>query len=508
MNTLIKMENVWKKYRKYVLKNIDFEIKHGEKVAIVGANGGGKSTMSEILSGIRLPTIGRIIKDKNLVLGIQFQQSKYPTGINVLDMVKYYLKTFNIEMSYDKLESILKTYQLAKFKRKFVSELSIGDQQRLNILLAVIHNPNLVVLDEISTGLDIQIREDIFQFLQKKVMTKDVAVILITHQMEEVERFCEKLIFLHQGQIIERKNVKEIVENFGSVKKYMEFMLNKYKGKDLEQKIKNHDIPKSTTIINRKQKNAQKSRSLWKLIIKYYGRGIFVPSFLILYPILNISLLGYAYGQVNLESLKAIIQGITVVQIISIGIFIMPETIVDFKNSVILKRIGATHIKSIIFILSLAILGFLFGLFSYFWSIMWAGIFFGNQYGWVNLLQLDHLAAAIPFLFIILASSSAFGLMLTIFFKSSASFIAASNFIFVVVSFLSGGYVPIHALEADKVLNVMLYFNPFYYIVHLYLIIMNGTFMFDLKNISFILISLFLFTFYVIMGVKNLRWQA
>lgn len=508
MKTLIKLQNVVKKYDKVVLDNINFEIKKGEKVAIIGANGGGKSTMSEIISGIRFPTSGKVQRSENLVLGIQFQQSKYPTGITVLDMIKYYLETFNINLTYQELDTLLETYQLSLFRKKFVSELSIGDQQRLNILLAIIHKPELVVLDEISTGLDIQIREDIFQFLQKNVMNKNTAVILITHQMEEVERFCERLIFLHQGKIIERKTVKQVVKSFGSVKKYTEYMLNKYKGQDLEKKIRTNAAPLSTQIINHKQDHPKKSRALWELILKYYGRGIFVPLFLIFYPILNLLLLGYAYDSVNLEALKEIIQGITVVQIISIGIFVMPETIIDFKNSVILKRIGATHIKSSVFIISLAILGILFGFFTYFWSILWAGIFFAGNHGWANLLDLKNLGTALPFLIIILASSSGFGLMLTIFFKSSASFIAASNFAFVIISFLSGGFTPIRTLELDNVLKILVYFNPFYYVIHLYLVALNGDWVFDLKNSLFIVVSISLLSFYVLMGVKNLKWQA
>lgn len=508
MKALIKLENIIKTYDRDVLKNVNFEIYRGEKVAIIGANGGGKSTMSEILSGIRTPSKGKVIRHKDLVLGIQFQQSKYPTGITVLDMIKYYLETFNIEMNYADLEVLLETYQLSQFSKKFVSELSLGDQQRLNILLAIIHKPDLIVLDEISTGLDIQIREDIFQFLEKKVMTKEVAIILITHHMEEVERFCERLVFLHQGKIIEQKKVKVVVKEYGSVKKYMEFMLNKYKGQDLERKIKTTVAPSATDFINHKKKKVHKSFALWKIILKYYGRGIFVPMFLILYPILNLLLLGYAYNDVSLDALKTIIQGITVVQIISIGIFVMPETIIDFKNSVILKRIGATHIKSSVFILSLAVLGFLFGLFSYFWSIMWAGIFFGNEHGWKNLLELNNLLAALPFLTILLASSSGFGLMLTIFFKSSASFIAASNFAFVIISFLSGGYTPINTLEADAILKIMVYFNPFYYIIYLYLNVLRGTFIFDLQNSIYIVVSILLLATYVFMGVRNLRWQA
>ncbi len=100
-----------------------------------------------------------------------------------MDMLTYYLETFNIEINVGQLNELLNTYQLSAAKNKNIMFLSGGQQQRLNILLSVIHKPDLVILDEVSTGLDIEVKEEIFDFLQKNIVEKNVAMILVTHNM-------------------------------------------------------------------------------------------------------------------------------------------------------------------------------------------------------------------------------------------------------------------------------------------------------------------------------------
>jgi ABC-2 type transport system ATP-binding protein len=140
--TLIKLTNIKKQYgKKIVLHDINLEIKKGDRIGVIGPNGGGKSTLSEIIAGIRKPTEGKVEKKEDLILGIQFQESRYPIGITVIDMIKYYLETFSIEMKETELTELLRIYQILGFKNKYVSSLSGGQQQRLNILLGLIQQP-------------------------------------------------------------------------------------------------------------------------------------------------------------------------------------------------------------------------------------------------------------------------------------------------------------------------------------------------------------------------------
>ncbi|WP_338975462.1 ABC transporter ATP-binding protein [Spiroplasma endosymbiont of Monopis laevigella] len=214
---------------KTVLNKLNIKIKAGERIGIIGANGSGKSTLTEIIAGIRHATSGVIEKKEGIVIGFQFQESKYPPGITVMDMLTYYLETFNIEINVGQLNELLNTYQLSAAKNKNIMFLSGGQQQRLNILLSVIHKPDLVILDEVSTGLDIEVKEEIFDFLQKNIVEKNVAMILVTHNMSEIEHFCTSIIYMHDGDIIEKRTVKEVVKEYGSVHNYTSQQFQKYK---------------------------------------------------------------------------------------------------------------------------------------------------------------------------------------------------------------------------------------------------------------------------------------
>ncbi|PWF94524.1 ATP-binding cassette domain-containing protein [Spiroplasma poulsonii] len=160
---ILEVKAVSKKYhQKYVLKDINFTIHQHEKIGLIGANGSGKTTLSEIIAGVRKPSSGEIIYHQEVTIGIQFQNSQYPPRLTQLDMIKYYCDTFKLNLTASEIKELLKTYQLTTVMKKNIAKLPGGQQQRLNILLSVIHQPQLVILDEVSTGLDIAVKEVIF----------------------------------------------------------------------------------------------------------------------------------------------------------------------------------------------------------------------------------------------------------------------------------------------------------------------------------------------------------
>ncbi|WHQ37379.1 ABC transporter ATP-binding protein [Spiroplasma sp. SV19] len=222
---ILEVKAVSKKYhQKYVLKDINFTIHQNEKIGLIGANGSGKTTLSEIIAGVRKTSSGEIVYHHQLTIGIQFQNSQYPPGLTPFDMIKYYCDTFKLNLTPVEINKLLETYQLTTVMKKNIAKLSGGQQQRLNILLSVIHQPQLVILDEVSTGLDIAVKEVIFQFLEQNIIINHRAMVLVSHNMEEIERFCDRIIYLADGEIKADLPVANVVQQYGSVFNYTKEM--------------------------------------------------------------------------------------------------------------------------------------------------------------------------------------------------------------------------------------------------------------------------------------------
>ena len=523
---LVELKHITKKYKnKLALDNVSFTINPGDRIGIIGANGSGKSTVSEIIGGIRQPTSGQVVRQENLVIGLQFQDSKYPIGISVMDMLKYYLHTFSIKMTEKQLKQLLKTYQLNGLENKFIEGLSGGQQQRLNILLSVIHDPDLVILDEVSTGLDIEVRAQIFEFLQENIVKKNKAMILVTHQMSEVEEFCEKYIYIHNGVVKDSGLVKDLIKNYGSVHTYTWEMFEKNKKADLEKQYQEEEKkaqelaakkPKKQNKIDRlvsDSKDYGKNLPLIGLMLKYYYKGFFVPFFLIAYPIIILFLQGFAFSNMPIGAdgvlpIHSLIGSISMVQAMSVGIFIIPQTILEFKNSVLMKRIGATNIKPIFFVASVVTIAFLFIIVAFFWTLLWAGIFFGHRFGWSIVALPTDVGPAIPFLVILIITSISLGMMLASIFKSTTSFIAISNVIYLPVAFLSGGFIPIEMISNSDALKYITYINPFKYCLDPFLQAWNHNFVWETIYYAYVPISLVLIAGFIGIAGWKLRWQA
>jgi ABC-2 type transport system ATP-binding protein len=537
--TLIKLTNIKKQYgKKIVLHDINLEIKKGDRIGVIGPNGGGKSTLSEIIAGIRKPTEGKVEKKEDLILGIQFQESRYPIGITVIDMIKYYLETFSIEMKETELTELLRIYQILGFKNKYVSSLSGGQQQRLNILLGLIHNPDLVILDEVSTGLDIEVRSQILGFIKERVVDTNKSLFLVTHMMSEIEELCNKFIYIHRGEIREVGSVQEIVKKYGSVHNYTWEKFDEEKRADLEKEYqaeKQKQAEKASAknkkgrankfdkiISSGKIKN--KNIPLISLLFKYYIKGVAVPFFVFVFPILMLFLLGNLYtssamGTDNTSTLHSLVGSYGAVSALGVGFFIIPSTIIEFKSSVLMKRIGATNIKPIFFLLSVLVIGFILVIVSLLWTMLWAGILFGYKYGWADVALPSNIGAAIGLFVPILALSMAIGLTFASIFKSTTTYNAVVNVVYMPITFLSGGFSPKEMIAGNKILDGMSWINPFKYSIYPFSDAWNGTNGTDLTTMSpipysftatdgiYLGVSIALCVIFIVVPAFKLRWQ-
>ncbi len=225
---IIEVKDLVKKFgHKIANDHISFSIQKGERVGIIGANGAGKTTLVEQIIGTSKPTAGEIIygfeykKTPQEKMGMQFQTSSYPEGLTVKDVIDFSLDIYGSTIKQKDLEELLKVFQIHDFYKAKAKGLSGGQQQKLNVLLAIAHNPELVILDEISTGLDILAREEIVGYVDKITRAKNMTTILISHHMSEIEMLCDRVIILSQGKIKAEDSINNIQKKHGSLGEFM-----------------------------------------------------------------------------------------------------------------------------------------------------------------------------------------------------------------------------------------------------------------------------------------------
>lgn len=219
-------------HKNEVLKNITFSINEGENVAILGGNGAGKTTLVEILAGLNKPTSGSVDieyeYDNSYLekIGIQFQDSSYPPGISVKNVIDFMIDVYKINVTKEEIKSLLKIFAIDKFYLRRASSLSGGEQQRLNAFIAIIHKPKIIFLDELSTGLDISIRTRIKEFIKEYAKENNMTITLVSHDMGEIEYLCERIIFLKNGEIYSDVHINDIKEHFQSLENFVQYYLD------------------------------------------------------------------------------------------------------------------------------------------------------------------------------------------------------------------------------------------------------------------------------------------
>ncbi len=208
--------------------NININFKAGEPVAILGSNGAGKTTFVEMMIGLNKPSVGTFkynYKTKinyQESLGIQFQDSSYPVGLKCKDVILFLKEAYKIDITDEELNSLIEEFGVNLFYNKSAHSLSGGQQQRLNLLLSIIHKPKLVFLDELSTGLDIKIRTTIKKFIKKFAEDNNMTIVLISHDMAEVDYLAQRIIVLQNGKVVADKPKSEIKAEYEDLEVFLE----------------------------------------------------------------------------------------------------------------------------------------------------------------------------------------------------------------------------------------------------------------------------------------------
>lgn len=222
MDAIVQVNGLRKTYGATVaVDGISFEVQPGEIFGIVGPNGAGKTTTIECLEGLRKPDGGvvRILgvdpqqagQALCLRVGMQLQQSNLPDRMKVWEALDLYASFYPKAVDW---EELLLQLGLEEKRNTPFSKLSGGQKQRLFIALALLPDPQLVFLDELTTGLDPQARHAIWD-LVRDVRARGKTVILSTHFMEEAERLCDRVAILDHGQIVALDTPQALVRGLG-----------------------------------------------------------------------------------------------------------------------------------------------------------------------------------------------------------------------------------------------------------------------------------------------------
>ena len=214
----VSVRNLTKSFgERKVVDDLSFDVQKGEVFALLGHNGAGKSTTIDLILGLKTPDGGsaKILgmdaaQNRKQVferVGVQLQHTQYQTNITVEEACIEYASLYADPADYPKL---LEQFGLGTLRKNFVSKLSGGERQKLSVVLALIGKPEIVFLDELTTGLDVVARREVWRTL-KQLESQGLTIFLTTHYMEEAEALCDRVCIIKSGKKVAEGTIDEVI---------------------------------------------------------------------------------------------------------------------------------------------------------------------------------------------------------------------------------------------------------------------------------------------------------
>ena len=218
----VSVRNLTKSFtRRKVVDDLSFDVQKGEVFALLGHNGAGKSTTIDLILGLKTPDGGSAkllgmdaAKNRKQVferVGVQLQHTQYQPNITVEEACIEYASLYDAPADYP---ALLEQFGLGTLRKSFVSKLSGGERQKLSVVLALIGIPELVFLDELTTGLDVVARREVWRTL-KQLKERGLTIFLTTHYMEEAEAPGDRVCIIKLGKKVAEGTVGEVVTASG-----------------------------------------------------------------------------------------------------------------------------------------------------------------------------------------------------------------------------------------------------------------------------------------------------
>ena len=225
-SSIIDVEALLKRYPPDInaVDGITFSVSSGQVFSMLGPNGAGKTTTVEILEGLRTPTGGQAhvmgvdsTKEYSEIrgrVGILPQNFEPFDNLKPFEAVDYWARLFDMRTTRKQINALLDTVGLAERKSLLSKKLSGGEKRKLGIALSLINEPELLFLDEPTTGLDPKARRDLWKLIEE-IRKEGTTVFLTTHYLEEAEKLADDVAIMHKGKIIARGSPSELVTRFG-----------------------------------------------------------------------------------------------------------------------------------------------------------------------------------------------------------------------------------------------------------------------------------------------------
>ncbi len=233
---VIEVRSIYKSFKTVQAVNgIDLQIGKGQFVAILGPNGAGKTTLVEMIEGIQKPDKGEILimgkkwkgneDELHQIIGLSLQETRFIDKLTVMETLKLFASFFRLPKT--RVDEIIDLTGLEDKVKSYVVNLSGGQRQRLALGIALLNDPKILLLDEPTTGLDPNARQEVWTILRALKNKSATSLILTTHYMEEAEQLCDFIIIMDNGIILQQGTLSQLLEEDTAQEKIIEFSLEK-----------------------------------------------------------------------------------------------------------------------------------------------------------------------------------------------------------------------------------------------------------------------------------------
>ena len=223
----IEVKNLTKKFKNFTaVNNINFTLEKNKTLGLLGPNGCGKTTSIGMILGLITPTDGEVLidnqnidnSDRNDLLSKMNFASPYielPKKLTVIQNLEVYGRLYGVKNLKQRIEEISEELNLNNFLYKKTGELSSGQKNRVSLAKSLINKPEVLLLDEPTASLDPDIGDFVRNYIEDYKTKNEITILLASHNMKEVERLCDSVIMMKEGQIVDRGTCKDLISRHG-----------------------------------------------------------------------------------------------------------------------------------------------------------------------------------------------------------------------------------------------------------------------------------------------------